>query len=144
MGAERVKTYLHRLPSKEPVPFTKIFPNAHPDAVDLLSKMLQLDPQKRVTVEDALKHHFLKDYHNIDDEPACYKELDFAFDNVLSTKEALKDAIKKEIEDFQRKKMLMLSPVLSTVNATRENTVDNKGGLIYFSFFLHGIKIMCE
>lgn len=128
MGAERVKTYLHRLPTKQPVPLTKIFPKAHPEAVDLLSQMLQLDPTKRIKVEDALKHPFVKEYHNIDDEPSCYKELDFAFDDVLMTKEALKGAIRKEIEDFQRKRTLMLSPVLSAVNVTTDNVAaENKG-----------------
>jgi len=128
MGAERVKTYLHQLPSKQPVPFTKIFPNAHPDAVDLLSKMLCLDPRERINVEDALKHPFLKEYHSVDDEPACYKELDFGFDSVPVTKEALKAAIIKEIEDFHKKRTLVLSPVLASVNTTKDNTpTENKG-----------------
>lgn len=28
---------------------------------DLLDKMLALDPEKRLTAEDALKHHFVED-----------------------------------------------------------------------------------
>jgi serine/threonine protein kinase len=37
------------------------FPSAHADAIDLLSRMLQFDPGKRITVDDALAHPYLRE-----------------------------------------------------------------------------------
>ena len=34
---------------------------ASPDAMDLLKKMLEADPEKRITAREALKHEFLKE-----------------------------------------------------------------------------------
>ena len=31
--------------------------------------MLQLDPNERITCQQALEHPYLKSYHDIDDEP---------------------------------------------------------------------------
>lgn len=39
--------------------FQKVFPDAHPEALDLLQKMLQFDPRRRITVEDALRHPYV-------------------------------------------------------------------------------------
>lgn len=39
--------------------FKKVFPDAHPDALDLLEKMLKFDPRRRITVEDALRHPYV-------------------------------------------------------------------------------------
>jgi p38 MAP kinase len=38
-------------------------------AIDLISKMLQLDPSERVSCEQALEHPYLKLFHDPEDEP---------------------------------------------------------------------------
>jgi mitogen-activated protein kinase 7 len=37
-------------------------------AIDLLNKLLEFDPSKRITVEEALAHPYLSAYHDEDDE----------------------------------------------------------------------------
>lgn len=54
---------------KTPVDYTKIFPGISEQAANLLQKMLIFDPEKRITVEQALKHPYLADYHLEEDEP---------------------------------------------------------------------------
>lgn len=113
MGAERVKTYLRRLPKKEPVPLDKLYPNndLHPDALDLLGRMLIMDPRERISVIDALGHKYLEKYHDIDDEPLCFPPFEFDFEDIPFTKDDLKARILEEIEQFHKEKLLLLSPV---------------------------------
>lgn len=42
--------------SYNPIPLEKLLPNASKLAVDLLDKLLILDPKKRITAKDALLH----------------------------------------------------------------------------------------
>ena len=49
----------------------QIFPHANPLALDLLAKMLNFDPAKRVTCELALEHPYLAVWHDPTDEPVC-------------------------------------------------------------------------
>lgn len=44
-------------------------PKASRDAVDLLAQMLALDPCHRISAEEALRHPYLADLHDPDDEP---------------------------------------------------------------------------
>jgi len=46
------------------VKLSKNFEN-HPEAMDLLTQMLQLEPSKRITIKGALQHPFFNDYNNI-------------------------------------------------------------------------------
>ena len=34
-----------------------------PEAIDLLTQMMQLEPSKRITVKGALAHPFFKEFH---------------------------------------------------------------------------------
>jgi len=47
------------------------FENIPPEALDLISKLLCIDPSERVTAEEALQHPFFADLHDPTDEPLC-------------------------------------------------------------------------
>lgn len=49
-----------RLPQFTPTPLSQIIPNASPDAIDLLTQLLNLDPSKRPSASQALQHPFFK------------------------------------------------------------------------------------
>lgn len=64
----QARSYLQSLPNKPKVPWTKLYPNADPKALDLLDKMLTFNPHKRITVEEALAHPYLEQYYDPADE----------------------------------------------------------------------------
>jgi serine/threonine protein kinase len=51
------------------VPLEELFPSLPKEALDLLDRMLDLNPEKRITVEEALDHPFLVSMHDPEDEP---------------------------------------------------------------------------
>jgi serine/threonine protein kinase len=65
-----------------PIPdFQSLFPSdCNPRAVDILYRMLQFHPEDRISVEDALAHDYLADFHGQMDEPVCESLFDFNFE----------------------------------------------------------------
>lgn len=67
--SEKALRFIRSLPKKNPIPWRKLYPNASNLALDLLGQMLQFDPRKRCSVEDALSHPYLSSLHDPTDEP---------------------------------------------------------------------------
>lgn len=65
------------LPDTAPVNLKVKFPDANADAVDLLSKMLILDPNRRISVEQALEHPYLASLHDVALEPLAESHVDW-------------------------------------------------------------------
>ncbi|OQR93960.1 mitogen-activated protein kinase [Achlya hypogyna] len=63
-----VRFYLRSLPPQPPKSFQELYPGAEPDAIDLLHKMLHMNPRKRASVEDALNHPYLSSIRSIEEE----------------------------------------------------------------------------
>ncbi|GMI47015.1 hypothetical protein TrCOL_g11143 [Triparma columacea] len=62
-------TMLDSIPPTKKTTLTEMFPKASSDAIDLMSKCLQFNPDKRCTAKEALAHPFIAEFHNPDDEP---------------------------------------------------------------------------
>lgn len=65
---DKARSYLQSLPHKPKIPFARLYPDADPQALDLLDKMLTFNPNKRITVEEALAHSYLTQYYDPEDE----------------------------------------------------------------------------
>jgi mitogen-activated protein kinase 15 len=63
--------------------FRSMFINASDDALDLLQKLLQFNPKKRITVEQALEHSFFKDVRNAEEEINCDSKMSFEISEEL-------------------------------------------------------------
>ena len=98
---EKAREYIRQLPKKRKVPWRVLFPNAKSDALDLLEKMLTFNPEKRITVEEALKHPYLAALHDPTDEPSCSSKFNFDFENEELTRERLEVLITDEVARFR-------------------------------------------
>ena len=105
IGSEKVRAYLKSLPERKPVDFAVLFPSANKEALQLLSKMLQLDPKKRCSAELALQNSYLSHYHDSQDEPVCNPVFDFSFEKQMLTKEVLKRAILDEARSYHKSRV---------------------------------------
>ncbi|KLO13704.1 CMGC/MAPK protein kinase [Schizopora paradoxa] len=100
----RSRDYIRALPFRKKRPFSVLFPNANPLAIDFLTKTLTFDPKKRITVEDALAHPYLEAYHDPEDEPVAppldpeFFEFDLHKDDI--SREQLKELLYEEIMSY--------------------------------------------
>ncbi|WVZ22429.1 hypothetical protein V8G54_000973 [Vigna mungo] len=97
---ENAKRYIRQLPPYLRQSFQEKFPHVHPEAIDLVEKMLTFDPRKRITVEDALAHPYLTSLHDISDEPVCMTPFSFDFEQHALTEEQMKELIYREALAF--------------------------------------------
>jgi serine/threonine protein kinase len=105
----RLRKFLRSLPTKKPRALDILLPKASPVAIDLLKKIMVFNPQKRITVEEALKHPYLADLHFPEDEPTRepVPNIEFEFEKHNLSLQQLKDLLYEEIllyhyEDFKK------------------------------------------
>ena len=67
--APKARAYIEALPKSPKTDFRRMFRGASEDAIDLVNRMLQFDPRKRITVAEALEHPWLKALHDPATEP---------------------------------------------------------------------------
>jgi serine/threonine protein kinase len=93
---------IRSMPVTQGCKFQELFPHASPQALDLLEQMLQFDPTKRISVNEALAHPFLARWHREDDEPVAERLFNEDLNNNLAL-ENYRDLIYNEIVDLRCK-----------------------------------------
>jgi serine/threonine protein kinase len=98
--SEKARRYIRSLPKHEHVGFRKLYPQANEQALDLIGQMLVFDPNRRITVEQALEHPYLASLHDVNDEPSCERQFDFDFEAEALSEKIIADIIYDDMLTF--------------------------------------------
>lgn len=99
---DKARRFLSSLPPRPPVPFGSYFKNCDARLLDLLSRILQFDPSKRPTVEEALQDPVFDGIRRGSYEAAAMpiSKLAFDFENRKLRKSDIKELIYEEILNY--------------------------------------------
>jgi len=103
----KAKKYIKSLPYSPGTPFSHLYPNAHPLAIDLLQKMLIFDPSKRITVTGALEHPYMSPLYDPSCNPPAQVPIDLDIDEELG---------EEMIREMMWKEMLLYHPEAAAAN----------------------------
>jgi len=105
-----------------------LFPKAPPAALDLLQRMLQFNPAKRMSVNELLHHPFVAGFHDPDTEPLCSRKLDPAIYSLqFKSRQMLQDFAWEEIYKFRPDLRSSASKLTEKYFAQRSEISDRKG-----------------
>ncbi|XP_048130618.1 mitogen-activated protein kinase 19-like [Rhodamnia argentea] len=99
---EKARKYLTEMRRKQPVSFTHKFPNADPQALRLLQRLLAFDAKDRPTAEEALADPYFKGLGKVEREPSSQpiSKLEFEFERRRLTKEDVRELLYREILEY--------------------------------------------
>jgi mitogen-activated protein kinase 1/3 len=100
--SERARRFIASLPNKPPLPMAELFPqhSGETEALDLLRRMLEFHPDRRITIDRALAHPFLASLHNPEDEPVAGFTFTFDFENEDLSREKVQELIWQEVRTY--------------------------------------------
>jgi len=61
LQSPQVRAHIASLPPREKVELSTLFPTSDPQALDLISKLLEFDPSKRISAADGINHPYFAD-----------------------------------------------------------------------------------
>lgn len=97
---EQALKFMKSMPFKPRVNMATRLPGASAHGVDLLDKMLQFDPRKRISVSAALEHPYLATYHDASNEPVAKSVFMADFEDIEMTKHKLRQLVWNEMLHF--------------------------------------------
>eukprot|EP00667_Euglena_gracilis_P005728 EG_transcript_5771 len=108
VGSQAAQKYIRRKPKQKGVDFSTYFlaPDGKqltPDCLDLLRRMLEFSPHKRISVHDALNHPYLAELHDPHDEAECRPASFRFYDCDLTDIHQVKKLIFQEIQAIQKR-----------------------------------------
>lgn len=86
----------------QPVDFARIYRDANPDALDLMTRMLKFNPADRISVDAALAHPYLASLHDPAAEPAAPSQICLGFEDDNLDGEQVRERMFREITTHYR------------------------------------------
>ena len=120
------QTMLESLPPTKTKRLRDMFPTASDDAVDLIKNLLQFNPSKRFSAEQVLRHPYVAQFHNPDDEPVCTKKINIPIDD--NQKFSIREYRNKLYSDIHKRKKELRKKILASHHNYYYNNNGGGGG----------------
>ncbi|VDK23019.1 unnamed protein product [Taenia asiatica] len=103
----KAASFVNRFQTYAKQPWNRLYPNATPQALDLLDRLLAFNPASRISVEDALKHPYLRSFYEPNDEPVCENPFEYEEEKVDEQPiEKLKQMMFDEVRKLHQRQQL--------------------------------------
>jgi serine/threonine protein kinase len=100
---ENAKKYIESLEVKPKTPMKELIPYHDEKALDLIDQLLEFNSNRRISIDEAIKHPYLESLHDPEDEPVFEGSIDFDFENDPNlTLEDVKKLILQEISIYNK------------------------------------------
>jgi len=101
------KQWVQRMAPSKGKSLEKILTKATPDALDLVTKMLRLDPSKRISVVEALEHPYFMELHDPAKEITCEPfDIGFEYEAAINSKFGVRHMMYEELKNFSKNKRI--------------------------------------
>ena len=124
IGSAAAQKYLRKKGQKPCLNWVEKYPHASAESIDLLKRLLMFHPDKRITVDDAMRHPYLAPLHDEADEHISVPLFNFD-ESAQKTTQDVKRAIYQESMTFH-KIHPKSAPRATTVNVAAES--DGRSG----------------
>ena len=91
-------------------------------AIDLLLKLLQFNPKKRLTAEEALEHPYVADFHNPEEEILCDHKIDVPLDD--DNKFSKEEYRQKLYDIVLKRKIEIRRQILESIKKEKEKNIE--------------------
>jgi len=98
---EKARKYLRNLPQRKKKNMKRLFPGGDKNGLDLLLQLLMFDVDKRITVDEALEHPYLKPVRDPAHERAK-KPVTFSFESAQLGQKKLRELILEEVIKYNK------------------------------------------
>jgi serine/threonine protein kinase len=99
---QKALDYLNAFPQREKVDLCTIYPGAGEEAIDLLHKILVLNPYFRISLDDCLEHPFFKSMRKADKEQKANESIQFDWEKETMDIPKLRQHFIEEIMYFKK------------------------------------------
>ena len=124
LQSDLANTMLETIPSIKTKNLKNMFKNGSANAIDLLGKMLQFNPSKRITIDEALQHPFVEAFHQKEKETVCDKIIKIPMDD--NTKYSVKEYRQRLYDDILKRKKEIRKKIVAMQKKTGSSTVLEK------------------
>jgi serine/threonine protein kinase len=110
LSSDEARQFVRSLGFLPKVPLANVIPGASPLALDLLERMLVIDPLHRIGVDEALEHPYLAQFHDPAAETTCPALFDFTFETRQLSREDYQLEVFRELVQFHPEALQLLPP----------------------------------
>ncbi|ETI45379.1 CMGC/MAPK protein kinase [Phytophthora nicotianae] len=121
-----VQFYLRSLPPRPKRNLQEMYPGAEPEAIDLLTWMLKMNPRKRATLDEALSHKYLASIRSLEEEIVAPGTIQLEFDEKKMNVTEIRQRMVTEIRFYHPNAGISAVTKASTRGAQPNGVVSKK------------------